>query len=75
MEIIPHHHTYGSGIVGFAKLVRLGFEKDNGAPAVFAKGCNVTFFLSDGEWEIDILLPNGKAIGVYATPDNVEVNT
>jgi hypothetical protein len=63
------------GINGFAELVRLGFTKDNDAPAVFAAGCGVTFFLKDGEWEIDIRLPNGEAIGVYATPENVEVNS
>ena len=61
-----------TGINGFAELVRLGFKKDKDAPAVFANGCNVTLYLRDGEWEIDILLPNGEAICVYATPENIE---
>jgi hypothetical protein len=64
-----------TGINGFAELVRLGFKKDKDAPAVFAKGCFVGLSLQDGIWAIDIVLPNGEAIGVYATPENVEVHS
>jgi len=66
--------THG-GVNGFAELVQLGFKKDSEAPAVFATGCSVTFYLRDGEWEIDVRLPNGEAIGIYAAPENVEVNS
>lgn len=69
MTIIPP-----SGINGFAELVRLGFKKNKDAPAVFATGCSVTLLLQDGQWEIDILLPNGESICVYATPENIEPN-
>ena len=69
-------NRYHDGIDGLAELVRLGFQKDENESVVFATGCHVTFILQDdGKWEIDILLPNGRAIGIEAPPEDVQLNS
>jgi hypothetical protein len=55
--------TIDTGFVDYDDLIKLGFVKDNfGVP--YAVGCTVTLELNDGSWQIDIRLPNGKAVGI-----------
>lgn len=43
-------------------LTEFGFEKGDYGQ-LKAEGCRVIFYSSCGEWEVDIFLPNGSAIG------------
>jgi hypothetical protein len=43
-------------------LAELGFKQDENGQLI-AEGCRVIFYSSCGEWEVDIVLPNGSAIG------------
>jgi hypothetical protein len=44
------------------RLEELGFAQDNFGQW-FADNCRVLLYRSCGEWEIDIRLPNGSAVG------------
>lgn len=59
------------------KLLELGFQQDEFG-ALFAANCKITFYpeISKGEdFEIDILLPSGHAIGMTdISLDDIAVN-
>ena len=63
------------GINGFAELWLARLHEGQGLASSFRKRVNVSLSLHDGEWDIDIRLPNGEAICVYATPENIEVSS
>jgi glutaminase len=52
----------GTEIKNGSRLEELGFER-NEVGQFKAVNCTVTLYSSCGEWEVDIKLPNGSAIG------------
>ena len=56
------------------RLDELGFDEDEFGQ-LEAKGCTVTFYSSCGEWEVDIVLPNGSVIGFDIAFDAVSGRT
>jgi hypothetical protein len=49
-------------IMNGRRLEELGFAQDDFGQWV-AENCRVTLYSSCGDWEIDIHLPNGSAVG------------
>ena len=49
-------------IMNGKRLKELGFAEDEFGQWV-AENCRVTLYSSCGDWEIDISLPNGSAVG------------
>jgi hypothetical protein len=52
------------------RLAELGFAQDDYGQW-HAQGCRVTLYDVMGEWEVDIKLPNGAAIGFDVPMDKV----
>src|SRR6476660_7248051 len=45
------------------RLAELGFSPDQEFGEWLAKNCRVKLYAVMGKWELDILLPNGSAVG------------
>jgi hypothetical protein len=54
--------TVDAAIRNERRLQELGFAPGNYGEW-FALNCRVTLYAVGGQWEIDILLPNGSAVG------------
>ena len=61
-------------IVRHRRLLDFGFTQDDNGQFI-AEGCRVTFYEVMGEWEIDIVLPSGSAVGFDVAFNKVEGRT
>ena len=62
-------------IQSIARVAWLGFEEDGFGQLIMKGECTVTLYQVGNEWEIDISLPNGSAIGCDVPLDALQGRT